>query len=84
MSAMAPETFPHVRAERTTATWQFSAVDARSTRLVLKQTGWKEGEEWDKAYAYLAEGNAQLLATLQRRFEKGPIDWVKEWGLPAK
>jgi uncharacterized protein YndB with AHSA1/START domain len=84
MSAMAPETFPHVRAERTTATWQFSAVDAHSTRLVLRQTGWKDGEEWDKAYAYLADGNAQLLGTLHRRFEKGPIDWVKEWGLPAK
>jgi uncharacterized protein YndB with AHSA1/START domain len=84
MSAMAPETFPHVRAERTTATWQFIAIEAKSTRLILKQTGWKDGEEWDRAYDYLADGNAQLLATLQRRFEKGPIDWAKEWGLPAK
>jgi hypothetical protein len=50
----------------------------------LKQTGWKQGEEWDKAYEYLASGNAQLLATLQRRFEQGPIDWAKEWGPQAK
>jgi uncharacterized protein YndB with AHSA1/START domain len=76
MSAMAPAQFPHVREERTKATWEFTAVDANATRLVLKQTGWKEGEEWDKAYAYLADGNKQLLETLQRRFEKGPIDWA--------
>jgi uncharacterized protein YndB with AHSA1/START domain len=84
MSAMAPETFPHVRAERTTATWEFAAMDAGTTRLTLKQTGWKEGAEWDKAYDYLAAGNAQLFNTLLRRFEKGPIDWAKEWGQPAK
>ena len=60
------------------------AVDASTTRVTLKQTGWKQGEEWDKAYEYLASGNAQLLATLQRRFEEGPIDWAKEWGPPAK
>jgi uncharacterized protein YndB with AHSA1/START domain len=84
MSAMAPPMFPHVRAERTNATWEFTPIDASTTQLTLKQTGWKQGEEWDKAYAYLAAGNAQLLETLQRRFEKGPIDWVKEWGAPTK
>jgi uncharacterized protein YndB with AHSA1/START domain len=84
MSAMAPEMFPHVRAERTIATWEFTPIDANTTQLTLKQTGWKQGEEWDKAYAYLAAGNAQLLETLLRRFEKGPIDWAKEWGSPTK
>ncbi len=44
--------------------------------MTLKQTGWKEGEEWDKAYIYLASGNKQLLEILQQRFEKGPIDWA--------
>ncbi|HEX4771579.1 MAG TPA: SRPBCC domain-containing protein [Bryobacteraceae bacterium] len=84
MSAMAPPMFPHVRAERTIATWEFIPVDANTTQLTLKQTGWKKGEEWDKAYDYLAAGNAQLLETLQRRFEKGPIDWAKEWGTGSK
>ena len=84
MSAMAPPSFPIVRAARTTATWTFRSVGVKSTQLTLRQTGWKEGEEWDKAYEYLADGNAQLLGTLLRRFEKGPIDWAKEWGLPAK
>jgi uncharacterized protein YndB with AHSA1/START domain len=80
MSAKAPPMFPHVAAERTTATWIFEPVGDRVTRVNLRQTGWKQGGEWDKAYDYLAVGNAQLLETLHRRFESGPIDWAKEWG----
>jgi uncharacterized protein YndB with AHSA1/START domain len=80
MSAMAPESFPHVRAERTTALFEFKQVDKGSTLVRLTQTGWKEGEEWDKAYDYLAGGNAQMLETLKRRFVSGPLDWTKEWG----
>lgn len=80
MAAMAPEQFPNVRAERTTAKFQF--VDQGATTLVrLTQTGWKTGEEWDRAYDYLASGNAQLLETLRQRFVSGPIDWEKEWGV---
>jgi len=79
MLAMAPEKFPTVRAERTTAKFQFEARgDATLVRLV--QTGWKSGKEWDDAYDYLASGNAQLLTTLKRRFVDGPFDWNKEWG----
>jgi uncharacterized protein YndB with AHSA1/START domain len=80
MSAKAPPMFPHVAAERTTAIWTFESLGEKETRVKLRQTGWKEGEEWDKAYDYLATGNAQLLDTLRRRFENGPIDWNKEWG----
>jgi len=72
MSAMAPPQFPHVRAERTTAKWQFTAVNATSTKVTLTQSGWKEGEEWDKAYDYLADGNAQLLEALRQRFTSAP------------
>jgi uncharacterized protein YndB with AHSA1/START domain len=80
MSAMAPEWFPHVRSERTTALFEFMQVGKGSTVVRLTQTGWKEGDEWDKAYDYLAGGNAQLLETLKRRFVSGPLDWAKEWG----
>jgi len=83
LSALAPEQFPTVRAERTTARFQFIAKE-NSTLVRLVQTGWKRGEEWDKAYDYLAEGNAQLLETLRRRFVSGPIDWSKEWGTAGK
>ena len=76
LSAMAPEQFPTVRAQRTTAKFEF--IDQTPTTLVrLTQTGWKSGEEWDRAYEYLANGNAQLLEMLRQRFISGPIDWRK-------
>ena len=83
LAAMAPEKFPTVRAERTTARFEFIAK-GDSTLVRLVQTGWKRGEEWDQAYDYLANGNAELLETLRRRFVSGPIDWVKEWGAAGK
>ncbi len=84
MSAMAPPQFPHVREERSTAAWQVRAVAPKTTRVVLTQTGWKPGDEWDKAYEYLADGNKQLLETLQQRFVTGPIDWAKVFGPQPK
>ncbi len=79
LAAMAPEQFPTVRTERTTARFQFVA-DGDGTLVRLVQTGWKTGEEWDRAYDYLAQGNAQLLEMLRRRFVSGPIDWAKAFG----
>lgn len=84
ISALAPDKFPTVRAERTRARFRFESR-GDSTVVQLTQTGWKTGPEWDRAYEYLIAGNAELLATLHRRFLSGPIDWEKEWGLaPAK
>ena len=76
LSAMAPDKFPTVRATRTRARFQFEAK-GDSTIVRLTQTGWKDGEEWMKAYEYLTVGNAQLLATLHHRFVSGPSDWSK-------
>ena len=74
MRAMAPEKFPTVRRERTTAVFDFEPLGAE-TRVTLTQSGWKQGQEWDDAYDYLAKGNAQLLEQLRARFVKGPINW---------
>jgi uncharacterized protein YndB with AHSA1/START domain len=75
--ALAPERFPTVRQTRTTAAFGFQAEGPSATRVTLLQTGWQAGEEWDAAHAYLAKGNAQLLAQLHRRFVSGPIDWSR-------
>lgn len=83
MAALAPEQFPTVRAERTTARFEFESK-GDSTVVRLTQTGWKSGDEWDKAFDYLTRGNTQLLETLRRRFVSGPIDWGKEWGFNPK
>jgi len=80
IAAMAPEAFPTVRATGTRAKFEFKSLGPNSTLVRLTQTGWKEGVEWDKAYNYLADGNAQLLETLYRRFLTGPIDWANEGG----
>jgi uncharacterized protein YndB with AHSA1/START domain len=77
ISALAPDQFPTVRAQRTTA--RFDLEDhGKGTLVRLTQTGWQDGDEWDRAYEYLTAGNAQLLATLHRRFVSGPIDWSKQ------
>jgi uncharacterized protein YndB with AHSA1/START domain len=76
ISALAPEKFPTVRAQRTTA--KFELEDhGKGTLVRLTQTGWKDGDEWDRAYEYLTAGNAELLATLHKRFVSGPIDFSK-------
>ena len=74
--AMAPKAFPTVRSKGTTAVFQFEALGDTATRVRLSQTGWQSGEEWDKAYEYLAKGNAQLLGQLRDRFKTGPLDWT--------
>lgn len=79
IAALAPDKFPHVRETRTRAVFQFEPR-GNSTVVRLTQTGWKSGEEWTRAYAYLAAGNAQLLATLHQRFVDGPTDWEKVMG----
>jgi uncharacterized protein YndB with AHSA1/START domain len=79
LAALAPDKFPHVRAERTRAVFHFEPRgDATIVRLT--QSGWKAGEEWTRAYEYLLAGNAQLMAMLHRRFVDGPMDWKKVAG----
>lgn len=76
LAALAPDRFPTVRSERTTAVFQFETV-GNATRVRLTQTGWKAGDEWNRAYDYLAVGNAQLLEALRQRFVTGPLNWKK-------
>jgi uncharacterized protein YndB with AHSA1/START domain len=83
LAALAPDRFPHVRSERTRVVFQFESR-GESTVVRLTQTGWKSGEEWTRAYEYLLAGNAQLMASLHRRFVDGPIDWKKVFGDSAQ
>jgi uncharacterized protein YndB with AHSA1/START domain len=75
VSAMAPAEFPTVRRDRTTAVFLFDPAGPNATTVRLAQTGWKPGDEWDKAFDYLATGNAQLLEALYHRFAVGPEAW---------
>lgn len=82
LSALAPDRFPTVRAQRTRAVFQLEPR-GNATVVRLIQTGWQQGAQWDHAYEYLVAGNAQLLSTLHRRFLEGPIDWDKAFAKPA-
>ena len=79
VAAMAPDKFPHVRAERTRAAFLFEPR-GNATIVRLTQTGWKSGDEWVRAYEYLVAGNAQLMSALHKRFVDGPTDWKKVFG----
>ncbi len=80
----APEWFPTVRRDRTIAVFRFKPVGEKQTRVRLTQIGWKDGEEWDKAFEYLGKGNAELLNMLHRRFAEGPTDWTAMMARPPE
>ena len=74
----APPNLPEVRAQRTFVIVRFAPVDAKNTRVSLHHTGWGDGGEWDKTYAYFDRAWGNVLGNLKQRFEKGPMDWT-EW-----
>ena len=72
----APPSLPLARAQRSFVILRFEAVDAGHTRLRIHHTGWGDGGEWDKAYAYFDRSWGNVLGSLQKRFETGPVDWT--------
>ncbi len=74
----APPSLPEVRPQRTFVVVRLEPLGERETRVSLHHTGWGDGGEWDKAYAYFDRAWAHVLANLKKRFESGPVDWT-EW-----
>ena len=74
----APPSLPEARQQRTFVVVRFEAIDASHTRVTLHHSGWGDGGEWDKAYAYFDRAWGTVLANLAKRFESGPIDW-SQW-----
>jgi uncharacterized protein YndB with AHSA1/START domain len=72
----APPSLPEARQQRTFVVIRFEPVDAARTRVSLHHTGWGDGGEWDKAYAYFDRAWGNVLGNLQKRFETGPVDWT--------
>jgi uncharacterized protein YndB with AHSA1/START domain len=71
----APPHLPNVRRERTHVVVQFESRPGDKTRVKLSHLGWKEGAEWDQAFAYFIRAWDVVLARLAYRFSVGPIDW---------
>jgi len=74
----APPSLPEARAQRTFVVVRLHDIDGRSTRVTLHHTGWGDGGEWDKTYAYFDRAWGAVLGNLKKRFESGPMDWT-DW-----
>ncbi len=74
----APPSLPQAREQRTFVVLRFEPLGEKATRVTLHHTGWGDGGEWDKAYAYFDRAWGTVLANLKKRFEVGPQDWT-EW-----
>lgn len=69
----APPHLPEARKQRTFVIVRFEAIDDKQTRVLLHHTGWGDGGEWNKAYAYFDRAWGNVLANLKKRFESGPM-----------
>ena len=74
----APPSLPEARAQRTFVVVRFEPLGEKQTRVTLHHSGWGEGGEWDKAYAYFDRAWGNVLTNLQKRWTTGPYDWT-EW-----
>ena len=74
----APPHLPAARQQRTFVVVRFAPVTERETRVSLHHTGWGEGGEWEKTFAYFDRAWDGVLTNLKKRFESGPQDWT-EW-----
>lgn len=72
----APPSLPEARQQRTFVIVRFHPLGEKQTRVTLHHTGWGEGGEWDKAYAYFDRAWGNVLGNLKKRFETGPVDWT--------
>jgi len=72
----APPSLPEARAQRTFVVVRFEALGDKSTKVTLHHTGWGDGGEWDKAYAYFDRAWSNVLGNMKRRFDSGPQDWA--------
>ena len=74
----APPQLPEVRNGGTWVVVEMHPIDAHRTHVTITHLGWKEGAEWDQAYAHFQRGWSELMARLEKRFTDGPIDWTKQ------
>jgi len=75
LRAGAPLDFPTVREAKTDFAVRIEPAGFGHTRVVVVQKGWEDGEEWDRAFEYLAGANAEWLNWLHQRFVEGPLQW---------
>lgn len=74
----APPQLPEARNQRTFVVVRLADIDGKSTRVRLHHSGWGDGDEWDRAHTYFDRAWGNVLASLKKRFDTGPVDWT-DW-----
>jgi uncharacterized protein YndB with AHSA1/START domain len=74
----APTEYPEVRNGGTWVVVQMRPEGTDRTHVSVTHYGWRDGAEWDQAYAHFVRGWGDLMKRLERRFTDGPIDWKRE------
>jgi uncharacterized protein YndB with AHSA1/START domain len=74
----APTEYPEVRNGGTWVVVQMRPEGTDRTHVSVMHYGWRDGAEWDQAYAHFVRGWGDLMKRLERRFTDGPIDWKRE------
>jgi uncharacterized protein YndB with AHSA1/START domain len=70
----APPEFPDVRKGGTWGAFQFDPIEGgKATRLRLGVFGWRDGKQWDDAFAYFVKNNPVFLRMIRKRFADGPL-----------
>ena len=72
----APPHLPEVRSQRTFVTVRMEPAGAGETRVGIHHSGWGDGGQWEQAYDYFDKAWVNVLASLQKRFVEGPVDWA--------
>lgn len=75
-----PPTIPTIRDQHTRVAVDISPAGPASTRVVITQTGWKRGKDWDRGFDYFTAAWAIVLRRLAHRFAGGPVDWSDPFG----
>lgn len=66
----APDQFPEVKQGGTWWVYRLEQVSEKSTRLHMSLHGWREGEEWDRAYGYFLKNNPIYLNYLAQKLAR--------------
>jgi uncharacterized protein YndB with AHSA1/START domain len=78
VTGSAPLEFPNVRMGGTWGVMEMEPFGEEGTRLRMSVYGWRDGDEWDRAYEYFLKNNAIFLNLLRQRFVDGPLTWSQE------
>ncbi len=72
----APPQLPEARAQRTSVVVRMKPAGEGQTEVRLVHAGWGEGGQWDRAFDYFDKAWERVLASLEKRFVDGPVDWA--------